>query len=686
MGFIKDIIQAYASKILTKENRVSPIIAESADAGGSGVDPMGSVGSYLATYATVQWVYACVEAIYTAMSQLPKKVYVGKDEDKTDISDNKAFKFFLNPDPHRTNIEFWEYSIGFKKLTGELFWYLVRESENQPPQRMIPLNPARMTIVPSKNPDQWIKGFVHDINGTATPFESWEIFYSRYFNPLSDYRGLSPLQAAKNDIVLDLNAVNWSKNFFKDGARPSGVLSVPELLNEPEFIRLSKRFNQQYSGKQKTMILEKGTVYQSLSLAQKDVDFIEQRKMTKSAVLSVYKVPPIKVMDLRDSSILQNTDIQDKLFWEMIQSECIRLSEEISTEVLPMFGVEDAYMEFDLSGISALQEAKEAKEKRYNSGFSQGAITPNDIRVDVFGKEPINDASMNTTYLASNLFPIGQDTEPEKQKQIKAIKRKEVEEERNIALWKTFVSRVVPIERRYVPELEKFFKALEKEVLKNFSKQKNLEYIESLIKLLTYSEKVDFSIEQLFNEKEWIEKLKKTGHPFLAEAIELGGVSVITDLIGDVVFDMTNPFVVDTITRRLDEFATKVIGTTQDDIVKAISDGLRENETIEQITTRLKHKFDVAEQARAPRIARTEVSTGHNAGNMEGIRQSGIVENHKWLTSRDQDVRDSHKIDGQVRKCGNDFSFPGEYTGWTKQYPSDYNERCTTVPTVDKVN
>ncbi|KKL64545.1 hypothetical protein LCGC14_2163930, partial [marine sediment metagenome] len=181
--------------------------------------------------------------------------------------------------------------------------------------------------------------------------------------------------------------------------------------------------------------------------------------------------------------------------------------------------------------------------------------------------------------------------------------------------------------------LVKLFRELEEEVLRNWNSQKDFA---GLVK--KYNQKPDFGFEALFNTEEWAKKFKDAGLPFLSEAVRTGGASVLADLVSDQVFDMTNPFVTETIRTRLDFFGTKVIGTTQKDIVKAIAAGLKENETIEQIAKRLERSFDLAEKLRAPRIARTEVTSGFNAGNVNGMQQSGVVDTHSWLTSRDADV------------------------------------------------
>jgi HK97 family phage portal protein len=679
------IANKFVDPAVIRENRVTPAIAHvNAGIMNQGINPLESVESFETTYQQITWVYAGISVIQDNIAKLPVRIYdrPANEDDRIEITDNPKFELLKKPNPFSTRYLFWATMVGSLELSGELFVYLVRNNENQPPLAAIPLRSSRIKIVP--DPKEYIAGYVYKIGGMEIPFAPWEIFHVAYYNPVDDYRGQSPLQAGRNAMILELHSVNWAKDFFKSGTRAQGLLKIDGTIGREQFARIERQFNDKYTGQQKTMILEQGMDFTQTSLAPKDADFSGLRGMNKSEILAVLGVPPLMVMDLSDSSILQNVEIQRKIFWEeTLLPKMEMFMAEFNTELLPTFGFEGAVAEFDTSEVEALQENREEKRKRYFEGFARGAVTPDEIRVDVFGKEPLGGATMESTYLPMNVLPIGEDTSAsERAFQIaerKTIKLKQVRDQQ----WKAFIGRVVPIEREFVPVLVKLFRELEKEVLRNWNSQKDFDGL-----VQKYRQKPEFGFEALFNTEEWVEKFKEAGLPFLAAAVEKGGASVLADLVSDQVFDMTNPFVVDTIRTRLDFYGTQVIGTTQKDIVKSIAAGLKENETIEQIAKRLERQFDLAESLRAPRIARTEVTTGFNAGNVDGMRQSGLVDTHSWLTSRDADVRDpghtktrdGADLDGYSVRLGENFPTHSEYKGQTSEYPSDYNERCTTVP------
>ena len=92
MGWLQQTLIAnkFVDPAIIRDNRVTPAIAH-VNAGilGSGVEPLGSVESYLRTYATVSWVYAAVFAIQSNIAKLPVKIYDRPiaDDDKIEITD-----------------------------------------------------------------------------------------------------------------------------------------------------------------------------------------------------------------------------------------------------------------------------------------------------------------------------------------------------------------------------------------------------------------------------------------------------------------------------------------------------------------------------------------------------------------------------------------------------------------------
>jgi len=643
---------------------------------------------YLQTYEQVNWVYACAKVKGMNLAQLPLKIYTGIEDEKVEITSNPAFDVWKKPSPFHSRQNFWMAAYGYLDMAGENFIYLMRDSENQPPRGMIQLRPDRIEIVADKK--EYIKGYIYRIGGQDIPFQPWEIYYVRYFNPVDDYRGLSPIRAFANDIILELNSVHWAKDFFKSGAKPSGLLKTPDTLDEVAFKRLEKQFRDKYTGAdskaQGIIILEGESDFTPFSMNPRDAEFLKQREFSKDAIMSALGVPPIMIMDLKKSSVLQNTEVQRRLFWTETLRPMYKMYEElINTDLMPLFGVDGAYVEFDVSKIEALKEDRNEKAKRYFEGFKSGGVTPNDIVVDVFGKEAIDDPLMNSYFLPINQIPVAQskkaiNAKPAKRSiQIEGIdvtkivqaKFKELDEkEIRQALWRSIIVKADVIETGMKYAIQKLFREQREVILEWWDNQD----------IYTETKQLEGQLD-FFDEEFWIKTFNETALPYITEAVTQGGNHALESLdLIDEVFNIQDPAVQQHIADRLDLFGTSVNGTTRDAIAETVANGMNNNESIADIKQRLEHVFDVAERSRAGTIARTEATGGFNFGNLEGMIQSKLVEKHEWLTVQDEVVRESHMLDGVQVMLGEPFPVGADYQGWTSTYPCDYNERCVTIP------
>jgi len=118
----------------------------------------------------------------------------------------------------------------------------------------------------------------------------------------------------------------------------------------------------------------------------------------------------------------------------------------------------------------------------------------------------------------------------------------------------------------------------------------------------------------------------------------------------------------------------------------AITQGIVQGETIQQIARRIMDKTGETSYKNAIRNARTAFGGAHNAGCLESMRQArcmGIRVQKKWLAILDSKTRDTHAdLDGQVRDVDDPFISP---SGDELMYPKDpsgspgevYNCRCS---------
>jgi hypothetical protein len=117
------------------------------------------------------------------------------------------------------------------------------------------------------------------------------------------------------------------------------------------------------------------------------------------------------------------------------------------------------------------------------------------------------------------------------------------------------------------------------------------------------------------------------------------------------------------ITKWIEEESTKdivtILATNLDDVKRVILAGVEENIGTRKIAMNLRQFYEDRSPFKAMRVARTEVTKASGFGSLEAAKQSGVVKTKTWLSSRDDRVRDAHKvgigIDGETVKLGESF-------------------------------
>jgi len=673
-----------------------------------GTQPRPSDGAedYESIYGMVATVFRCVNVLTSNIAQLKLKVYDADTDEEIEEPYPEDLVVFRRPNKWQTYYDFWEQTIGYLELSGEVPWLLEVNGVGMV-KSMIPLRPDRVKIVPSAT--DYVSHYLFTIGGEDIRLEADEVLFTKYFNPLDDFRGLSPISAAANDITLDLYSVDANKSTYKRGARPSGVLSTEKQVPEPEMKKLSDRINELYAGKDKfgrIVTISHGFKWQQLGMSNKDLQFIEQRQFSSKEIAKVYGVPPIYIMDFKEASVLANADVQARLLWEAtLLPKLIKWEEHLNKNLVPRVTTRHVYIQFDRSVIQALRKNVESLAKVYETATKLGWATPNQAREKVLGLPREDSPALDSYYIDPNLIPIAE-AQPKgldgtdvrlrglaeatgelrkcvgevfsdgvseiEQKVIEAKRRLEEEKEASFLrkaraqFMRLANSRTV----KFRSDIAPLFIEQGKEVAKKLRAQKMYKQI-------------DVDAVQ-FDFQEWVKRFEEKGKPHIASAVEEAMRDLAVQLGREEELNLANPRVGRYVGRRVESYALLVNETSKDKVDDIIRRGIDAGLSVEEMALQIEAYFEGASKFRADRVARTEMVSNLNWGRQESMKQLGITA-HRWVTQRDSDVRDSHAAaDGQVVQIGEEFTQLGADYGGDRTYPSDFNERCFTIPVIQR--
>jgi HK97 family phage portal protein len=694
--------------------------------GGQGIKPPDNTTDYQEAYATVSYVYKAINVIAIALAGLPVLIERKTGDDWIDVSDLPEFQIFKTYNEFQTHFDFWEAVLIYLLSTGESPWIL-KNTAGGIIEQMYPISPSFIEVVPINDFEVGYYEFI--ASGQKTRIEPDDMFFLKTFNPLNPVRGLSPLSAAKQDIVIDMDSVEAQQNMMKLGSRPSGVFKTDQKVDEKVWERLKKHIAEQYFGKTNTgrpMMLSHGMDWKQISLSNSEMQYLEQRQHAFDVVRQVYGVPPILMGQYKEASVLANADTQIKTFWEItVQGWTTKLDQIFTEQLLPRITSQtDVRFRFDLSEVKALQADKVKLSALLKEGFAMGGATPNDFITRILGEDPSTEAGMDSYYVPINVIPIADagtdasDVGDEGGKAIRAMGEgiaavegmdgwlaktlaatQKHDDDFRIRIDKAnaFASIQQIVIRQGGPfekKLKALFRKQEKEVLSNVSQNKgatlgglcrdlSLEYKE-LDKPIWDDEletELKYSVTGVsFNMKYWIKEFKAAGQPHIAAALEMAGKNLSKELGEKYVADA---FVTAFIAERSTEYATVVNKTTNQSINKLVAQGLSDGWTVAQLADKVKTYFDNNAIMRATRIARTEMVSAANASRSNVMIKSKQVNKKMWATQRDSHVRDTHHLLGgkTIKADGSqNWGDLGYNDGYSLDYPSSVNERCMEIP------
>jgi len=345
------------------------------NAGGYAFGMAGAVDhvAEMMTYSQVGWLFAVVSRIASTVAAVEWKLY-RKARERVEIEAHPALSLWRDASPFLTGHQFIEGFQQHEELTGEA-WLLVLKNRMGLPVELMALRPDRVEPIP--HPTEFLAGYWYKIGGQKFMLAPDEIIPILMPNPMNPYRGAGPVQALLPELDAEHMSVLWSRAFFRNSARPGGIVEVDRTLSDPEFERMRAHWNAQHSGisnAHRVAFLERAK-WVDVSMSQRDMQYEQLRKLTRDNILGAYGVP-LSVMGITESVNRANAEAGDVMFarW-VIKPRLIRIRAALNERLLPMFG---EGMEFDF--VDPVPEDRAALLQEADRGYVSGLLTLNEGR------------------------------------------------------------------------------------------------------------------------------------------------------------------------------------------------------------------------------------------------------------------------------------------------------------------
>jgi HK97 family phage portal protein len=349
---------------------------------------------------TYSAVYSAVNLLTTTCCSLPLRKYkkLGENGDIEEVFDVYTWLINVRPNPEMDSRTFFEVMISNLLTRGNA--YAEKEFDLYDDVKALWPIPSQY-ITPMRMEDGSIWYAYVGPTGQRKLLPAEKILHVKDFS-LDGFIGLSRITLARLSIELGLSQESVGVSLMANDGRPSGVITTPVELDDEDLESFKKEWKEQGQGllnKGKTIVLEKGMAYQTISLSPKDTEFITSRNFQIEEIARWFRVPPHMLYDLTRSTY-SNIEKQSQDF---ATYSLLPILDRFIAAYMFEFYVErdyakvmnrrkfnlDIFLEYDLSGL--LRADSKVRHEVYKMGSEIGMYSPNDClraeRKDTIGNE-----------------------------------------------------------------------------------------------------------------------------------------------------------------------------------------------------------------------------------------------------------------------------------------------------------
>ncbi len=321
--------------------------------------------------------YACVKVLSETGAMFPLILYERTEDGRERANNNYLYPLLHDRwNPFMNKYDCIELLIVHLCLYGNAYFFVEREETYVKALWPLPAN-----RVEPKLADSGILFYeLEQQDGTKKRFSFAEIMHVK-FTSRDGIKGMSPIQSQSQVLGIALAQDEYTATFYKNDARPSGVLQAPGQLSEKTLKRLKKGWRSAYGGIDKsflTAILEEGLEYKQMAITNTDAQLLENRQFTTEEVCRALRVPPAMIQYNKYSTYSNIREMSRNFARHTMIPLCSRIENAIAHKVLTENERRIYYPEF--LADSLLRGDEETRAEVYEKALGAKWMTVNEVR------------------------------------------------------------------------------------------------------------------------------------------------------------------------------------------------------------------------------------------------------------------------------------------------------------------
>ncbi len=206
-------------------------------------------------------------------------------------------------------------------------------------------------------------------------------------------KGKAILEVAAESMGVGLAMQKYSANFFKNGAKQTGVLQHPMALSPDTITKMRESFEKKMKDKEGgTMILDEGMKYQPLSIPPDQQQLLQSKQFSVQELARWFGIPPHLLFE-ESRSTFNNISEQGIEFVRYTLTQWVtRWEAELKIKLLTVKEQESYFFKMNMNSL--LRGDLKSRYDAYGIGVEKGWLSPNEVR----GWEDLNKIPGGDTY------------------------------------------------------------------------------------------------------------------------------------------------------------------------------------------------------------------------------------------------------------------------------------------------
>ena len=327
------------------------------------------------TALQINAVFSAISLISNTVSTLPVDAYIRRD------GDQRAFR----PVPswvQRPDVDFSEKSGFYSALVTSLLLdgnAFIRVFNNPRGEivNLTILNPQSVEVKRNS-----FGNVTYLVKGSSKPLTQDECLQITDLVQPGEVRGISRVEALKENFGLAMALEEYAARFFGQGANPTGVIEFEGNLSAEQAKNLADGFDARHrnAGRRahKTGVLSGGAKYKQTSVDPEKSQALEARRMAVEDVARAFSIPS-NFLNLPGTNTYSSVEQNSLMFVKYCIRPIVEKIEGTMSRLMSRYpGGETAYIKFSLDGLLRADYA--TRNQSYSVGLQAGFYTVNDIR------------------------------------------------------------------------------------------------------------------------------------------------------------------------------------------------------------------------------------------------------------------------------------------------------------------